>query len=195
MTPGNRRGRPVLIAGIGASLIIGAVLLGLGVAKLTTNQDVVTAPSGVQSTTATTSPLARAIEDALAHQYPAVAAFKGLTEVRLSVGGKCLRLVVADTSAELTQGLRERENIGPYAGMLFVFNGSVDGAFTMSRTKVDLDGGFYADDGVRIDRIRMTPCIGTDAECPKYRSRAPYRFALETLTGHFPDGKLATCTK
>lgn len=195
MTPGSRRGRLVLIAGIGASLIIGAVLLGLGVAKLTTNQDVVTAPSGVQSTTATTSPLARAIEDALAHQHPAVAAFKGLTEVRLSVGGKCLRLVVADTSAELTQGLRERENIGPYAGMLFVFNGSVDGAFTMSRTKVDLDGGFYADDGARIDRIRMTPCIGTDAECPKYRSRAPYRFALETLTGHFPDGKLATCTK
>jgi uncharacterized membrane protein (UPF0127 family) len=193
VTPGSR-GRPVLIAGIGVLLVIGAVLLGLGIAKLTTNTTVVTATRGVQSTTATTSPLTRAIEDALAHQHTAVAPFKGLTEVRLSVGGKCLRLVVADSPAELAKGLRGRDNLGPYGGMIFVFNGSVDGAFTMSGTKTDLDVGFFAADGTSVDRVRMTPCTGTDAECPQYRSRVPYRFALETLTGRFPDGALAPCT-
>lgn len=194
MTPESHRGRPVLVAGIGVLLVIGAVLLGLGIAKLTTDTTVVTASRGVQSTTATTSALSHALDGALAHQQPAVAPFKGLTEVRVSVGGKCLRLVVADSPAELAKGLRGRTDLGPYAGMLFVFNGSVDGAFTMSGTKAGLDVGFYAADGTRVDRVRMTPCTGTDAECPQYRSRAPYRFALETLTGRFPDGTLAPCT-
>lgn len=194
MTPERRRGRPVLIAGIGVLLVIGAVSLGLGIAKLTTDTTVLTASRGVQPTTAPTSPLSRALDTALARQPPAVAPFKGLTEVRVSVGGKCLRLVVADSPAELTKGLRGRNDLGPYTGMLFVLNGSVDDAFTMSGTKADLDVGFYAADGTRVDRVRMTPCTGTDAECPQYRSRAPYRFALETLTGHFPDGTLAPCT-
>lgn len=112
----------------------------------------------------------------------------GATEVR--VGSVRLRVVVADDATERTRGLRDRRDLGDYDGMLFVFDETTTTAFTMAGVPVALDVGFFGADGRRVDRLRMRPCAGTDADCPVYRAAAPYAWALETLAGGLPPGRL-----
>ena len=85
--------------------------------------------------------------------------------------------------------------MGAYDGMLFVFGETTTVAFTMSRVPVALDVGFYAADGRRVDHLRMRPCTGTDAECPIYRASEPFAWAVETLAGDLPPGRLVTRPK
>jgi uncharacterized membrane protein (UPF0127 family) len=75
--------------------------------------------------------------------------------------------------------------------MLFVFDGPTSTGFTMSTVPVALDIGFYDSDGRPVDRLRMEPCAGSEAACPVYRADGPFRFALETLAGDLPRGRLA----
>jgi uncharacterized membrane protein (UPF0127 family) len=153
-------------------------LLGVGVAALV---------AGGGGGTATPAPV---LANAVRHARPAHAPFRGLTETRIRVGGTPLRLVIADDEGERNQGLRGRRNLGRYGGMLFVFGSAADDEFTMSAVPVSLDIGFYDAHGHRITRLLMTPCAGTDSECPAYASPHPYRFALETLAGRLPSGDL-----
>ena len=76
---------------------------------------------------------------------PASAPFEGLTEVHAAIGyDRCLRLVVADSTAtSASPGCGPAGDLGPYDGMLFVFQApanrrvhDVDGA-------VPLDIGFF----------------------------------------------------
>ena len=46
----------------------------------------------------------------------AVAPFAGSEEVRAAVDDRCVRLVLADTPALRTAGLRGADDLGPYAG-------------------------------------------------------------------------------
>jgi uncharacterized membrane protein (UPF0127 family) len=124
---------------------------------------------------------------------PASAPFQGLSELRLGVGGKCLHVVVADTLVQRVAGLRGRRDLGPYDGMLFVFQGPSEAAFTMSGVPVDLDIGFYASDGSRNSARLMKPCPKAEAACPVYRSDGPFVYALETLRGQLPGGGVAAC--
>ena len=121
------------------------------------------------------------------------APFEGLTEAQLGVGGRCLRVVVADDEAERVQGLRRRRDIGPYDGMLFVFDEPVDTPFTMSTVPVPLEIGFYAADGSPVSRRHMKPCPHAEADCPDYHSSGPFSYALETLRGKLPSGALSGC--
>jgi uncharacterized membrane protein (UPF0127 family) len=125
---------------------------------------------------------------------PASTPFAGLTEVRLAVGGRCLRLAVADTEAERVEGLRTRADLGPYDGMLFVFPGPSDDAFTMSTVPVDLSIAFFRGNGSRDSTRLMLACPHSEAECPVYRSAGTYEYALETLRGRLPAGALSTCS-
>ena len=61
-------------------------------------------------------------------------------------------------STSASQGLRGRSDLGPYDGMLFVFDGPTDAAFTMSGVPVPLDIGFYDADGAPGLGQRMEPC-------------------------------------
>lgn len=124
---------------------------------------------------------------------PASAPFQGLTEAQLGVGGRCLRVVLADDMTERVQGLRERSDLGPYDGMLFVFEQEVNGAFTMSTVPVPLEIGFYTADGTPVSRRHMKPCPRAEADCPDYRSSGPFTYALETLGGALPAGALSGC--
>jgi uncharacterized membrane protein (UPF0127 family) len=140
------------------------------------------------------SPSGARLASAVRTAGPAVAPFAGLTETRLAVGGRCLRLVIADTEPERVEGLRSRADIGPYDGMLFVFPGPSDDAFTMSTVPVDLAIAFFRADGRRDSTRLMLACPHSEAECPVYRSAGPYEYALETLRGHLPVGALGTCS-
>jgi uncharacterized protein len=140
------------------------------------------------------SPLPAQLAGALRRATPARAPFAGMTAARLAVGGRCLHLVIADTTAERERGLMERTDLGPYDGMLFVSPKPVSDAFTMSDTRVALDIAWFDAAGRRVDHTTMVPCPRDVAHCPLYRPRAPWRLALETLRDRLPGGNLTPCT-
>jgi uncharacterized membrane protein (UPF0127 family) len=134
-------------------------------------------------------PPSGALADALDDARPAAEPFAGWTEARVVLEGDELRVVVADQPDERRQGLRGRDDVGGYDGMLFVFPSEDEGAFTMATVPVDLDIVWYDAEGRAVDRTRMAACPnGTDATCPTYMSSVPYRFALETIAPPTRDG-------
>jgi uncharacterized membrane protein (UPF0127 family) len=131
------------------------------------------------------------VDAAVRAAVPASAPFADLTRTRVTVGGRTLDVVIADSETERETGLRRRRDLGSYDGMLFVFPSPSTTDFTMSTVPVPLDIGFYAASGAVVDRLRMRPCTGTDTSCPVYRAKGPFSYALETLAGHLPRGTLA----
>lgn len=116
--------------------------------------------------------------------------FGSLTEVQAHFGGRRVELVVADDPAERSEGLRGREDLGPYDGMLFVYAEPSGSWFTMSGVPVPLDIGFYDRRGHELERLHMAPCHGSGESCPLYGAERPFRYALETLAGQLPRGRL-----
>jgi uncharacterized membrane protein (UPF0127 family) len=134
----------------------------------------------------------RSLTDRLDGARRADEPFARLTEARLGVGERCLRLVVADDPSERSAGLRGRETLGRYDGMLFVSEVDSHSGFTMAGVPVPLDIGWYDHRGRRVDTARMEPCPTGD-QCPVYTSGRPWRFALETLGGELPAGGIGAC--
>jgi uncharacterized membrane protein (UPF0127 family) len=111
----------------------------------------------------------------------AVAPFAGYREVRAAIDGRCVRVVVADTSARRAIGLRGVSDLGAYAGMFFAQGHDSEVAFTMSGVSTPLDVTWYSANGSVVGAAAMRPCPHrAQAGCPVYRSPKPYRFALET---------------
>jgi len=125
----------------------------------------------------------------------ASAPFSEFDQARVAIGPQCLRVLVATTPAQRTQGLRGVRSLQPYAGMLFVEQRDSSALFTMADTLIPLDITFFGADGVPVDSTRMTPCpAGTDATCPTYGSKKPYRYALERPAGSgSSSGSLSSC--
>jgi uncharacterized membrane protein (UPF0127 family) len=120
------------------------------------------------------------------------APFAGLTAGTISVGGKQLRVVVADDDAERSQGLRQKVDASPYDGMLFVFPSDGLVSFTMATVPEPLEIVFFDVAGRVVDRLHMEPCpSGTDATCPSYTPKGAFRYALETGDGVVYEGPLA----
>jgi hypothetical protein len=110
-------------------------------------------------------------------------------ERNIAIGVRCLRIQVADTPQKMEQGLRGRDDLGGFDGMLFPYSSTSDQrAFTMSGVKFPLTIGFYDDAGGRVDALDMEPCADDERSCPLYRPRAPFRTALEVAKGQLPDG-------
>jgi uncharacterized membrane protein (UPF0127 family) len=164
-------------------LTLGVIALAVGVVKVL---DTVADPAPHAGGLPLSAVLGRAT--------PAVAPFKGLSGLHAAVGyDHCLNLVVADTLEDRVAGLRGRTDLGPYDGMLFVFQGPSDSAFTMSGVTVPLDIGFFGADGARNSTRLMKPCAKAEAQCPVYRADGPYLYAIETLKGQLPSGPVTAC--
>jgi uncharacterized membrane protein (UPF0127 family) len=113
---------------------------------------------------------------------------------RWALDGKCKRVLVARSAAQRTRGLRDAKSLGQYAGMLFVFPSESDARFTMAQTLIPLNIGWYDAAGAQVDHTRMTPCPrGTDATCPSYASKNPYRYAFETAGGTGSPSAIGAC--
>jgi len=133
----------------------------------------------------------------LPRSVDAVAPFEGLSEVKAAIGyDHCLRLVVADTDEERVVGLRgNAADLGPYDGMLFVFQGPTESGFTMSGVNEPLDIAFFENEGARTSTRSMDPCPDqATTECPAYRATGPYVFAVETKAGQLPNGPITACS-
>ena len=116
-------------------------------------------------------------------------------EKKIGVGASCLRVMVADTPEKRAQGLRNRDNIDGFDGMVFEFDFTQQTTkFTMSGVKFPLTIGFYDESGLRVDATDMELCTaGGDGSCPAYGSKAPFRTAVETPKGKLPEGPLTAC--
>jgi uncharacterized membrane protein (UPF0127 family) len=128
---------------------------------------------------------------------PAQAPFQGLSEVKGAIGhDHCLSLVVADSEHERVAGLRGNSaDLGPYDGMVFVFQGPSDVGFTMAGVNDPLDIAFFDQGGARNSTRTMKPCPEkAETECPVYRADGPYAFAVETEPGQLPSGPLTACS-
>jgi uncharacterized membrane protein (UPF0127 family) len=138
--------------------------------------------------------VAAPLQDVISSEQPAAAPFAGLTETRVAVGGRCLRVVVADTEAERERGLMNRTDLGPYDGMLFIVPNDSSDAFWMGGTRVPLDIGWYDRQGATDGNASMVPCpADVVSRCPQYHAQRDWRFALETLRNHLPTGALGGC--
>jgi uncharacterized membrane protein (UPF0127 family) len=173
--------RPVVIT----LLVLGAIVLAVVLVKVL---DTV----GDPEPNAGSIPLSAVIS----RQTPAVAPFEGLGELKIAVGyDRCLRVAVADSLDERAAGLRDRTDLGPYDGMLFVFDGPTDVGFTMSGVTDPLQIAFYASDGSRTSGQLMEPCPEkVETECPVYRADGPYQYAIETRKGQLPGGPVNACS-
>jgi uncharacterized membrane protein (UPF0127 family) len=127
---------------------------------------------------------------------PAAAPFGAFSEARVAVGSRCLRVLVASTPGQRSQGLRAVTSLAPYEGMLFVDPVDTTARYTMAGTPTPLDITFFSARGIPVDDVRMTPCPqGTDASCPEYASKDPYRYALERPAGsQSTSGALGGCS-
>lgn len=115
-------------------------------------------------------------------------------ERRIAVGDRCLTVEVADTDAARSQGLRNRDSLGRFNGMLFEFPQLTTAKFTMSNTRIPLTVGFYDESGQPIEAVDMEPCpVGSEESCPIYGAKAPFKSALEVAKGQLPPGGLGTC--
>jgi len=126
----------------------------------------------------------------------AAAPFTEFSEARVSLGERCLRVLVAASPAQRVQGLRDVTSLGPYAGMLFVTRTDVQDHFTMAQTPMPLAITFFSSSGAPVDTAQMVPCPhGSDASCPEYVSKSRYRYALERPAGSAPaSGTLGGCS-
>jgi uncharacterized membrane protein (UPF0127 family) len=123
----------------------------------------------------------------------AVGRFRGYREVRIASGGRCVRVVVADTPARRERGLRGALDIAPYDGMLFAQAHDSDTAFTMAGVSRPLEISWYGSGGRSVGATVMRPCLDVAAHCPVYANNRPYRFALETPGGVSGPGSLVAC--
>ena len=100
---------------------------------------------------------------------------------------------MADATDERVQGLRGRDNLGAYDGMLFVYDEPTTATFTMSTVPVPLEIGFYQPDGTPASRRHMTPCPRAEGDCPSYSAGSSFQYAVETPSGELPNGELSPC--
>lgn len=97
-----------------------------------------------------------------------------------------LNLEMALTFAQRAQGLMERDQIGPWQGMLFVYPQAAKRSFWMYKTRIPLDIAFMDAEGFVVDLQTMPPCgAKTPSRCPSYEARAPFVTALEMAAGRF----------
>ena len=109
----------------------------------------------------------------------------GFEIVGAHLGGRSLRLALADTPALRSRGLMGVTSLGDLDGMLFAWDSPVQVSFWMKDTVIPLDIGFFDGSGALFLVVHMVPCQADP--CPRYPSEAPIRYALEALPGFFDD--------
>ncbi|WP_374593409.1 DUF192 domain-containing protein [Aquabacterium sp.] len=103
-----------------------------------------------------------------------------LPSIQLGAGMFNIQTEVALTEQQREIGLMHRTSLGPYQGMLFVFDAPAKQCFWMKNTLIPLSVAFVANDGTIINIDEMKPQT-LDPHC----SAQPVRFVLEMSEGWF----------
>jgi uncharacterized membrane protein (UPF0127 family) len=95
-----------------------------------------------------------------------------------------VNLEIANSSAERSKGLMNRESLCSSCGMLFIFPDSEYRAFWMKNTSIPLDIIFISEDREVINVEQADPEPNTaDENLTRYRSDAPARYVIEVNQG------------
>jgi uncharacterized membrane protein (UPF0127 family) len=90
---------------------------------------------------------------------------------------------VANTEIERRNGLSNRQYLGDYDGMWFIFDEDVKNSFWMKDMLIPLDIIFVDSSGFIVD-IKENNASCTDSYCPNIISSTSYRYVLE-VNGNF----------
>ncbi len=106
-------------------------------------------------------------------------------EINTSTGESIrVNVEVADDDLEIMNGLSNRELLGDYDGMWFVFKKDVKNPFWMPNMKFPLDIIFVDSKGYIVDIIKQAqPCVSIE-NCPNLFPDSEYRYVLE-VNGNF----------
>ena len=107
----------------------------------------------------------------------------GFGEGAILIDGEPSPVMIADTSELRSQGLMGVTDLGPWAGMVFVFDSPTDGGFWMRQTLIPLTIFWFNDEGAIVGSAEMVPCPDTVQDCPRWRPGAIYTHALEIAAG------------
>jgi len=93
-----------------------------------------------------------------------------------------LQVEIADTMAKRGRGLMWRTQVPDGTGMLFIFDRPHRLSFWMRNTPIDLDIGFFGEDG-RLQQIETMRAL----DLTHHRSEQPALYALEVRRGWYAD--------
>mgnify|MGYP002850835509 CR=1 FL=1 len=100
-----------------------------------------------------------------------------------------LKVEVADSDAERSQGMMYRKTWGNIDGMLFVFPQERKLSFWMKNTLLPISIGFFSAQKILVD-IQDMQVLGPEQKPKNYESRAPAKYALEVPKGWFEKNKV-----
>lgn len=103
-----------------------------------------------------------------------------LPSIQLGAGMFNIQAELALTAQQREIGLMHRTSMGPFQGMLFVFDAPAKQCFWMKNTLIPLSVAFVANDGTIVNIDEMKPQT-LDPHC----SAQPVRFVLEMNQGWF----------
>ena len=94
-----------------------------------------------------------------------------------------VRVEIAETPAQLQQGLSGRRTLARNSGMAFLWKSDVRGKFWMKNTSVPLSIAFWGRSGRILRILDMAPCLRDP--CRVYDPKVAFRGALEVNRGAF----------
>jgi len=94
-----------------------------------------------------------------------------------------VRIEIAETPAQLEQGLSGRRTLAPKSGMAFLWQSDVRGRFWMKNTSIPLSIAFWGKSGRILRILDMAPCQRDP--CKIYDPKVAFRGALEVNRGAF----------
>ena len=140
------------------------------------------------TTTVSTAPPPPSTAPVTTFADPAIpASLGGFGIETVFVGDDEWLVAVADSPDERNQGLRRVDGLGDLDGMIFVYDEPDVRVFTMSTVPIPLEIGFFDEEGVLAEVLRMEPCAASESECPTYSPSRPFRWAIETEVGRWAE--------
>lgn len=106
------------------------------------------------------------------------------------IGSKKLIVEVAETEAEMEQGLMYRKSLADGYGMLFIFDSERILSFWMKNTLIPLTIGFFDSNKKLLETIDMEPASPMDMTPKVYESSKPAKYAVEVPQGWFKKSKI-----
>jgi uncharacterized membrane protein (UPF0127 family) len=94
-----------------------------------------------------------------------------------------VQVEIAETPAQLQQGLSGRRTLAPNSGMAFLWKSDVRGQFWMKDTSIPLSIAFWGKSGRILRILDMAPCRRDP--CKVYDPKVAFRGALEVNRGAF----------
>jgi uncharacterized membrane protein (UPF0127 family) len=107
----------------------------------------------------------------------------GTAVIRTPASTVQVRIEIAETPAQLEQGLSGRRALAPRSGMAFLWTSDVRGQFWMKNTSIPLSIAFWGRDGRILRILDMAPCRADP--CRIYDPKVAFRGALEVNRGAF----------